>query len=121
MKQKQLKFLEALLKEPTVTRAAQVAGITRSTAYSYLRDSAFKAELDARRNDCIDDAVRYLQSKLSVCVEELLKIIENQNTAAQVKVNAIQTAFNCCKQMTEAEILTRLQKLENLSEGHFEA
>lgn len=121
MKQKQVKFLEALLREPTVTRSAQVAGITRSTAYSYLNDPSFKQELDKRRNECIEDAVRYLQGKLSVCVETLVSIIEDPDTAPQIKVNAITATSAFCKNLTEAEVLNRLQKLEKLAEGDFDS
>lgn len=113
MKAKQNNFLIALLNESTVTKAAEKAGITRNTAYRYLRDKEFQAELNRRRSECISDAVRYLQGKLALCNETLVKIIEDKNTSNQFKIGAINTIYSNCKSLTEtADILARLDDLE---------
>ena len=119
MTAKKTAFLKAMLEESTITKAAQKAGIARDTAYRYLKDPDFTQELTKKRSECINDAVRFLQGKLTFCSETLVQIIENPRTADQVKINAINAIFMNCKALTEtAEILDRLQQIEaNLQEG----
>lgn len=115
---KQSAFLQAMLEQSTVTKAAEVAGITRGTAYRYLKEPKFKAELTRRRGECIDNTVRFLQGKLAFCSETLIKIVENPAASDQVKINAISAIFANCRAMTEtADIIQRLEQLERLVEG----
>ena len=59
-----------------------------------------------------------LQIKLTVCSEQLVRIIENEDTADQVKINAINTVFSNFKTMSEtAEIIARLEAIEQLMEA----
>lgn len=118
MKAKQVKLLAALLEESTITGAAKKAGITRATAYKYLQDRDFRAELNRRRSECINDAVRYLQGKLALCNETLVKIIEDKDVSSQVKINAVNAIYANCKSMTEtAEIVMRLDSIEKAIDG----
>jgi len=113
MNSKQIKLLTALLDESTISKAAEKAGITRATAYKYLQDKDFQRELNRRRSECVGDAVRYLQSKLALCNETLVKIIKSDDTSDQVKINAINAIYSNCKSMTEtAEIVVRLENIE---------
>ena len=115
MTQKQTSFLKAMLEESTIGKAAEKANISRETARKYLKDPGFKAELEKRRSECLNDTVRFLQSKLTVCSEQLVRIIENEDTADQVKINAINTVFSNFKTMSEtAEIVARLEEIEKL-------
>lgn len=115
---KQTQFLKAMLEESTISKAAERAGITRKTAYNYLRNKDFQKELNQRRGECINDTVRYLQGKLSLCNETLVSIIENPDTSDQIKINAINAIYTNCKSMTEtAEIITRLEQVEELIES----
>lgn len=113
MTAKQTAFLQAMLTESTITKAAKVAGINRKTAYSYMKNPDFQKELKQRRGECVEDTVRYLQGKLSLCNETLVSIIENPNTGDQVKINAISAVFTNWKSLTETEeIMRRLQAIE---------
>lgn len=114
MNQKQMAFLQALLTESTVKGAAEKAGISRETAYRYLKDESFKTELQKRQDECITSTVRFLQGKLAVCSERLAEIVEDPETPAQVAINACNSIFNSCRTMTETEeVIRRLQQIEN--------
>lgn len=118
MTAKQNAFLKAMLEHSTISKAAKEAGIARETAYRYLKNPEFQAELTKRRAECINDTVRFLQGKLAFCSETLIGIVENPDAADQVKINAINAVFANCKAMTEtAEIVTRLEQLESLIES----
>lgn len=115
---KQAKFLKSMLEESTISKAAEKAGITRKTAYNYLKNKDFKKELNRRRGELVNDAVRYLQGKLSLCNETLVSMIENPDTSNQIKINAINAIYTNCKSMTEtAEIITRLEQVEEIIES----
>ncbi len=113
MTQKQTAFLQAMLKESTVSKAAEAAGISRETAYRYLKDADFVAELNKLRTECLNDTVRFLQGKLTLCSEQLIRIIESEDAADQVKINAINMVFANFRTMFEtAEVTARLEQIE---------
>ena len=113
MTAKQTAFLKAMLEESTIKKAAEKAGISRDTAYKYLKNEKFQAELNKRRSECVTDTVRFLQSKLSICSETLVNIVENPETGAQIKINAINAIFTNCKALLETtEILQKMAELE---------
>ena len=115
---KQSKLLKAMLEESTITKAAEKAGISRKTAYTYLKDKAFQAELSRKQRECINDTVRYLQGQLALCGETLIGIIESPGTGDQVKINAINAVYGHCQKMTEtADIIKRIEQLEELIES----
>lgn len=116
MNNRKNKFLVALLEESSITKAAEKAGISRPTAYKFLKDPDFQAELSERKSETIDGCIRYLQGKLALCNETLISIIEDPTTAPQVKINAINSVFATVKSMTEtAELLEMSEKVERLS------
>lgn len=113
MRQKQIKFLEAMLEECNVKRAAEKAKISRNTAYKYLNDPEFTKELQARQNDLVGETVAFLQSKLHLCNTELVKIVEDHDINAQVRINAIKTLYSACKELTDtAVIMERMKNIE---------
>lgn len=112
---KQNKFLQAVLTESTIQKAAQKSGISRSTAYKYLNDSKFKLCLDKAKNECIHDTIRYLQCNLTTCSEQLMKIIKNPETSDQVRINAINTVFQNCKSLIDTyEVEERIHQIEEM-------
>lgn len=109
-----MKLLQALLEESNVSKAATAAGISRNTAYQYMKKPEFERELNRRRSECINDTVRFLQGKLALCGETLIGIIESPEASDQVKINAINAVYANCKAMTETvEVINRLQKIED--------
>lgn len=113
MSKKQMDFMQALLTEATIDAAAKKAGISRSTAYRYLKDAAFNQELNRAKSECISDTIRYLQGKYSRCAQHLIRIIEKPDTADQVRINAINTVFQNCKSLIDTcEIEERMRHIE---------
>lgn len=110
---KKERFMLAMLENPTVTKAIQSAGISRTMAYKYLKDEDFKQELERRRNEAVSDAVNYLQSNLTRCAEVLIDIVNNQRVPPQVRINAVNSVFTNAKAMTESvDFLLRVVELE---------
>lgn len=110
---RQQKFLTCYLASGNATRAAKEAGIAVSTAYKYLADPDFNAELSRCRVAELRKSTAYLQSKLQSCSETLIGIIESETTSASVKVQAIQTVYsNFERAIDRLDILGRLDALE---------
>lgn len=110
---KREEFLIALMEEPTVTRAYQRAGISKSKAYAFLGDESFKADLNRLKMEVLGSVTSYLQSNLADCCETLMDIVRSEDVSPQVKINAAQVVFNTCRALTETtDILPRLEALE---------
>ena len=110
---RQQKFLTCYLASGNATKAAKEAGIAVSTAYKYLSDPDFNAELSRCRVAELRKSTAYLQSKLQSCSETLIGIIESETTSASVKVQAIQTVYgNIERAIDRIDILDRLDALE---------
>lgn len=110
---KQELFLQAMLQCTTVSEAAKMANIARSTAYRYMDDPKFKVELSKAKAEIVSGTATYLQQNLAVCGKVLMEIINNPKTAPAVKVQAINTVFCNAKALTEtADIMQKLIEIE---------
>lgn len=110
---RQQRFLTCYLASANATKAAKEAQIAVSTAYKYLADPDFNAELSRCRVAELRKSTTYLQSKLQSCSETLIGIIESESTSAAVKVQAIQTVYgNIERAVDRIDILDRLDTLE---------
>ena len=110
---KQLAFLDAYLSEQDINKVCKKLNITRPTYYKYLNDDAVKQEISKIRLATIENTARYLQDSLSLCSQELVKIIKSDEIAPQIKINAINSVFSNCSKLTEqVDILSKLEDIE---------
>jgi phage terminase small subunit len=111
---KQLKFIDAYLNSKSITETCKKLKISRNTAYlNYLNDPVIKAEINKRRNELINDTTLFLQDKLIECSKVLMDIIQDKETPATTKIQAINSIFNNCNKLTETnDIITKLAEIE---------
>lgn len=110
---KQLKFIDAYFKEQSIDSVCKSLKITRGTYYNYLNDDAVKQEIFNIRLASLENTTRFLQDNLNECSKELIKIIKDEKTAPQIKINAINSVFSNCSKLTEqVDILTKLNDVE---------
>ena len=113
LSQKQNNFLNALLMSGNVSKAAQKAGVSRSSAFKWLKDPVFIDEMNSRNAETARDCMLYLKSKLTMCAETLVGIIESNETNVAVKLQAIQTVFSNAEKLSDQfEIAAKLDELE---------
>lgn len=113
MTTKQIKFMAELLKNGTISAAIRETGISSSTAYKWMKDPAFRSELQSKRTEMLREVSMTMQAGFSKAVQELVEIIKNDCVSAQTKVNAIDCLFrNARPIIEEVDILNRLNELE---------
>src|SRR5204863_5150060 len=74
---RQAKAVEALLQEPTVTRAAVVAGANERTLRRWLQLPAFRASLQRGRRESFGQAIGLTQKYAPVAVATLVKVMQD--------------------------------------------
>lgn len=92
-------------------------GLSKNTVYKIRNDPAFQKVIRERKDAILKTAVNKMQSYLTKDVEILQQIIEDPETSAQTKVNAIQTLMNQLRDWTTTtDIIKRLEALQRPSE-----
>lgn len=92
-------------------------GLSKTTCYKIRNDPKFQRVIRERKEAILKTAVNKMQGYLTRDVEILQQIIEDPDTSAQTKVNAIQTLMNQLRDWTTTtDIVKRLEALQNPSE-----
>ena len=104
--------LPYIASEPTLARGASAAQIARSTLARWMRDPAFRAELEHIRNNMADLAFAELEGLTLKSVIRMAQLLEseNENVAYRALKTAIATTLTVREQRT---IRHRLDLLEN--------
>ncbi len=91
-------------------------GLSKNTVYKIRNDPDFQKVIRERKEAILKTAVNKMQGYLTKDVEILQEIIEDPETSAQTKVNAIQTLMNQLRDWTTTtDIMKRLEALQNPS------
>lgn len=110
---KQIAFIDAYLLEQDINKVCKKLDITRPTYYKYLNDDAVKQEIYKIRLETLENTTRYLQDNLRLCSQKLIDIITSDDTAPQIKINAINSVFSNCNKLTEqVDIISKVNQLE---------
>lgn len=113
LKPKQQLFLEALLTARTVDEATKSAGISSSTAYVYLADETFKAELAKRK----DESLTHISTRLNhighEAVGKLQEVIQDTDATHANHIQASKVVLEFMYRAKEIEDLQeRLERME---------
>ncbi len=110
--ERQRKALDALLATPTITAAAERAGVGRATLYRYMHDADFAAVYREERAALVDQAVAGLQKIGVEAVVVLRGAFTEENPHARIR--AARTALEFLFKGVElVEIQERLRALES--------
>jgi hypothetical protein len=88
-----------------------------------MQSDSFREKLANARQEALASTITYLQGNLQEASECLLEIIRDKDTAAQVRINAINSVFSAYKQLsgtgtTDTDIriiLAELKKLDDIA------
>lgn len=106
-------IISALLTTPTIKEAANVCGMSATQIYAHLRDPTFKRKYAKARLNILESNSAKLQHYISMAIDKIAEIIEDENNSPQVRLNACEAVIRNSMKLTEqVEILNRLEKLE---------
>jgi len=102
----QERAISALLVHPTMTQAADAAGIGEVTLWRWLRIPAFKEQYRLARREAVNQAVGQLQAACSVAVVALTDISKDVNCPASAReASAARTVLEMALKGVELEDL----------------
>ena len=104
--------LPYIASEPTLARGANAAQIARSTLTRWMREPAFRAELEHIRNNMADLAFAELEGLTLKSVIRLAQLLdsENENVAHRALKTAVATTLTIREQR---EFRNRIEVIEN--------
>jgi len=76
---RQLKAIPHIVTSPTYTEGCQKAKINKTTLYKWLKEPAFKNELDQQRDEVAAEAFGVLTQGLTKAVETLVGLLDNKD------------------------------------------
>ena len=107
--------ISALLSEPTIERAATVAGVGESTLRRWLAEPEFKAQYRAARRQVVEAAIGRLQTASTKAVDTL-----ERNLACGIPAVEVGAARSILDQSIKAvelvDLAERVEQLEQASE-----
>ncbi len=110
---KQYNAIAALLAEPTVRQACEIANVPERTMYRWLKDAAFVEEYRTARREATSQAIARLQSVSGQAATELLRLGLNARSEA-VRLGAVGKILDLALKSVELEDLAaRLADLED--------
>jgi hypothetical protein len=109
---KQKKGLAAILTQPTLTAAAQAAGVAGKTMDRWLKQPAFMAELKTKQAAVIDRASGRLIQELGKAIDTLANLAENAESESVRRQAAGELIDKCFAIRERTELEARLSELE---------
>lgn len=114
---KKRRAIEALLADPTITRAAKAAGISEATIHRWMAEPIFAAALDKARRAIFDDAMARLRATTGEAVEALRRNLNCGNPADEIRAG--RAILELHLRISEREELERrIEVLEELARVH---
>lgn len=108
----QHRAVSALLSEPSVRKAAEVAGVKERTVYNWLKSADFAAVYREARREATQQAIARLQSYAGHAAATLVALMASPNPAA-IRLAAASKVIDVAIKSVEIEdILQRLEALE---------
>ena len=103
----------AMLSAPTLTGAAETAGISRATAYRLRQTPAFRARLSAARDETLQDAASRAAGVLVLALDTLRGVLEDESAPTVARLSAARTVLTVAPGLIEVNALAeRVADLE---------
>ena len=110
------RVISAFLNNFRMVDVIRETGLSKKTCYKIRNDPEFQKVIRERKEAILKTAVNKMQGYLTKDVEILQQIIEDPETSAQTKVNAIQTLRNQLRDWTTTtDIMKKLEALQDTS------
>ncbi|KJE99186.1 replication protein [Streptococcus gallolyticus subsp. gallolyticus] len=88
---KQVKFIDAMLTEPTIEKACQKAGVSRATGHKYLKMTVVKRTIQTKQAEIMDMTTQSLYTASSNAITVLNSIMTDKKVNPFVRTQAAKT------------------------------
>lgn len=110
------RVIAAFMNNFRMTDVMKETGLSKNTVYKIRNDPEFQKVIRERKEAILKTAVNKMQSYLTRDIEVLQEIIEDPETSAQTKVNAIKTLMEQLRDWTTTtDIMKKLEALQKAS------
>lgn len=110
---RQSKAIDALLAEPTLVRAATLAGVNERTLRRWLTEPVFRTAMFRARREAFGQAVGLTQKYAPVAVATLVKVMNDAGATSSAKVTSAATLLKFGREGIELDdVAERLDRLE---------
>jgi hypothetical protein len=108
------RLIQAMLQQPSLQKAAQMAGISEVTAWRIRQTPAFQEEYRRLRHEAVWQSFARLQQGSSAAAQTILKIMFDGNNPASSRLQAASRVLEFAKGSVEAEDFgVRIRELED--------
>lgn len=108
-------LVQSFLVCPNIAEVSRKTGISRAAIYKAMEKDSFKEKLMKAKQEALQNAVSFLQGSLAECADTLMRIIKDDDTSPQTRVNACQVVMGQCKTWTdEIDVISRIAALEEV-------
>lgn len=120
---KQIKFIDAMLTEPTIEKACQKAGVSRATGHKYLRKTIVKRTIQTKQNEIMDRTTQTLYTASTNAVVVLNNIMTDGKVNPFVRVQAgkviLEQAYKAYELVGVAKQIEEVRaEIEEISKGN---
>ena len=106
--------IAALIDQPTIKGAAQVAGIGEATLIRWMKDDTFKAAYRDAKRRIVDLAITRLQRASDEAVETLVAIMSDSDSPPTTRVACAKTILDMAvKAIQMDDVVSRIETLES--------
>ena len=110
---KQERAIVALLREPTLPKAAEAVGVHEKTVYHWLADPHFSSVYRRTRREAFGQAIALTQKYAPMAVQTLAQLMLNTSVPAHARVTAAATLLRFGREGIELDDLAaRVEALE---------
>jgi len=110
---RQLHVLPFLISNPTVESAAKQSGVSPKQIFDWLNQSAFRQELENRKNEAINQAVDRLKTTASKACDTLIGLLDHAESESVRHRVAVDMLNMTLKFMEFKDVEQRIRKLED--------
>ena len=108
-------LISALLSCPTKKQASESVGLSEQSVYSRLRKPDFRTKLQNARNDQFQVISSKLEDANFLALDTLIKILDDKETSAGIRVKAAQTLLDLSlKNREQIDVISRIENLEQM-------
>jgi hypothetical protein len=110
---RQLHVLPFLISNPSIELAAKQAGVSAKQIFDWLNQSAFRQELENRKNEAVNQAVDRLKATASKACDTLIGLLDHAESESVRHRVAIDLLNMTLKYMEFKDVEQRIRKLED--------